>query len=449
MQENEFEKQVQQKMDELKLHPSDAVWQKIEARIKKEKRRRWILIFFPAMLICFLYGGYVLLNRSNSTHEYQHQLTKNFIEKNNINEKTKNRFDLIKNNQTLTENKKPFAKPATAKGNRDQKIKTRDKLKSVSDYELTKSLVKDISANKKEFDTKQNIVENGRLINTNIKTPEQEKILPAKQSRFDSTTIHENELSDQAQVDLITDNKEKKNENVISTDNKNITTAKNKHSWNWGFSFSGGISGMANSFLGSGQQSFASVSMSSGSQGTNPYSTPSLIKSSIAFVTGFYAEKNILQKIIFTTGLNYKLFSTTNTIGADSANYFRANSTVSTYHNFYHYIGLPIEFKFQIANSKKTQLYWNIGFSISQLISSNALQFNNSSGLYYHDNSQFNKTQIGFNTGLDIALFSKQKKSLLIGPYLNYNISKIAPQGYNKHHFTFIGLRAQFIFRKK
>src|ERR1035437_6008350 len=448
MQENEFEKQVQQKMDELKLHPSDAVWQKIEARIKKEKRRRWILFFFPAMLICFLYGGYVLLNRSNSTHEYQHQLTKNFTEKNNINEKTKIRFDSIKNNQTLTENKKPFAKPATAKGNRDQKIKTRDKLKSVSDHELTKSLVKDISANKIEFDTIQNIAENGTL-NTNIKTPEQEKILPAKQSRFDSTTIHENELSDQAQVDLITDNKEKKNENVISTDNKNITTAKNKHSWNWGFSFSGGISGMANSFLGSGQQSFDLVSMSSGSQGTNPYSTPSLIKSSIAFVTGFSVEKNILQKIIFATGLNYKLFSTTNTIGADSANYFRANSTVSAYHNFYHYIGLPIGFKFQIANSKKTQLYWNIGFSISQLISSNALQFNNSSGLYYHDNSQFNKTQIGFNTGLDIALFSKQKKSLLIGPYLNYDISKIAPQGYNNHHFTFIGLRAQFIFRKK
>ena len=155
MEENKFEKQVQQKMDELKLHPSDAVWQKNRSPDQKRKTTQMDINFFPAMLICFLYGGYVLLNRSNSTHEYQHQLTKNFIEKNNINEKTKNRFDLIKNNQTLTENKKPFAKPATAKGNRDQKIKTRDKLKSVSDYELTKSLVKDISANKKEFDTTQ------------------------------------------------------------------------------------------------------------------------------------------------------------------------------------------------------------------------------------------------------------------------------------------------------
>ena len=86
---------------------------------------------------------------------------------------------------------------------------------------------------------------------------------------------------------------------------------------------------------------------------------------------------------------------------------------------------------------------------MSQLISSNALQFNTSTGLYYHDNSLFNKTQLGFITSFDVALISKQKQSLLIGPYLNYGISKIASQGYNKHHFTFIGLRARIIFRKK
>ena len=74
MQENEFEKQVQQKMDELKLHPSNAVWQKIEVQIKKEKKRRWMLIFFPIILIGSLYGGYVLLNRNNSPHYFQQHI---------------------------------------------------------------------------------------------------------------------------------------------------------------------------------------------------------------------------------------------------------------------------------------------------------------------------------------------------------------------------------------
>ncbi len=58
MQKNEFEKQVQQKMEELKVHPSDSVWLNIEASIAKTKRRRRVWIFLPALLICLLCGGY-------------------------------------------------------------------------------------------------------------------------------------------------------------------------------------------------------------------------------------------------------------------------------------------------------------------------------------------------------------------------------------------------------
>ena len=189
--------------------------------------------------------------------------------------------------------------------------------------------------------------------------------------------------------------------------------------------------------------------MGTGSSVANTVFAPSLLKSSLAFITVLTTQKNISRKIIFATGLNYKLLSTTNTVGTDSAAYFRSNSTAGVHHNFFHYIELPVGLTFQIGNSAKTPLYWNIGFSVSQLISSNALQFNTATGLYYHDNSLFNKTQFGFITGFDVALISKQKQFLLIGPYLNYGISKIASQGYNKHHFIFIGLQAQFIFRKK
>jgi len=45
---NEFEKNVQKTMDELKLHPSAEVWQKLKERIqeKKKKRRVFFLILF-------------------------------------------------------------------------------------------------------------------------------------------------------------------------------------------------------------------------------------------------------------------------------------------------------------------------------------------------------------------------------------------------------------------
>ena len=54
MRENEFEKQVQQKMGDLDLSPSDAVWTAVERRIRKEKKRRFIF-WWP--LFFLLRGG--------------------------------------------------------------------------------------------------------------------------------------------------------------------------------------------------------------------------------------------------------------------------------------------------------------------------------------------------------------------------------------------------------
>ena len=52
MQEQNFEKQVQLKMEELNLTPSAPVWQKVEKEIRKKKdRRRLILWLFLFLLV--------------------------------------------------------------------------------------------------------------------------------------------------------------------------------------------------------------------------------------------------------------------------------------------------------------------------------------------------------------------------------------------------------------
>ncbi len=55
---NDFEKQVQQKMDELQFAPSDAVWHEVEKQITPRKRRR-LFIWLP--LLVLLLGGAALL----------------------------------------------------------------------------------------------------------------------------------------------------------------------------------------------------------------------------------------------------------------------------------------------------------------------------------------------------------------------------------------------------
>ena len=64
---NEFEKQVQQKMDELKFVPSAAVWQEVEKQIKERKKRR--LPFLWLLLLGVLLGGATWLYTVKNTGE--------------------------------------------------------------------------------------------------------------------------------------------------------------------------------------------------------------------------------------------------------------------------------------------------------------------------------------------------------------------------------------------
>lgn len=67
MHENKFEKQVQEKMEELQFAPSDAVWGNIDKEINKGKKRRrpvfWLFFLFGFLL---LGGGYFFAVNRNS-----------------------------------------------------------------------------------------------------------------------------------------------------------------------------------------------------------------------------------------------------------------------------------------------------------------------------------------------------------------------------------------------
>src|SRR5687768_978518 len=60
MSDHEFEKKVQQKMDDLRLRPSDAVWAEVERNLRREKRRRRALLWLPLMGILLTAGGYII-----------------------------------------------------------------------------------------------------------------------------------------------------------------------------------------------------------------------------------------------------------------------------------------------------------------------------------------------------------------------------------------------------
>jgi hypothetical protein len=64
MSDHEFEKQVKQKMDELRFTPSDAVWNKVAGELRKDRPRRrgWVLL--PLLAIGLGAGGYFFYQKN-------------------------------------------------------------------------------------------------------------------------------------------------------------------------------------------------------------------------------------------------------------------------------------------------------------------------------------------------------------------------------------------------
>ncbi len=69
MSDHEFEKQVHQKLQELKLRPSDGVWMEVEKSIRQGKsRRRFMWWWMAALFVGVTAGGYILYNYTAQTH---------------------------------------------------------------------------------------------------------------------------------------------------------------------------------------------------------------------------------------------------------------------------------------------------------------------------------------------------------------------------------------------
>lgn len=70
MSDHDFEKQVQSKMEQLRLRPSDAVWTKVDKRIRKERRRRRVILWLPLLLLTIAAGGYFLFETQSDNNKF-------------------------------------------------------------------------------------------------------------------------------------------------------------------------------------------------------------------------------------------------------------------------------------------------------------------------------------------------------------------------------------------
>lgn len=469
MEQNNFEKQVQQKMDELKISPSESAWQNIEKRISQKKRRRKIAAILFFSVLFFFTGGYWLFNSIRNTNAIPGKQAISFMNNNTKILKEKNRdssFNLsVTSNKTNSDsNRDSVSKisfPLNIKNTKNKKgvILINKKAEIIFNESLLKSEIKNQIFSDNKIN-KNSDVEDLPNLKNNQNDLLQEKIDFAKQDKKSNEEVENAscEKIDKDSVKNITSFiRIREGDSTFSDKNPNLSVIENlKRKWKFGITFSGGMSFLTKGFLdiNTNNNSYMSAPNSGSSGGYMfPSSLPANTRSSSGFIGGVFFEKRISEERKISLGINYKYFSTVTKTGSkiDSAvTAYNSTAYTNNYRNNFNYLEFPVSLKFKLNHNKSLPLSWNAGINISQLISNNALQFNNNTGVYYNDNSLFNKTQFGLSTGFFATLFSQQKFPVSIGPYFYYNASSLANKGlYGKKHFNFIGISTEILFNKK
>jgi len=463
MEQNKFEKNIQQKLGGLEIQPSVSVWQNVNMQIEKKSQRRWkVLILFFLILFIFM-GGYWLL-KFEKNYNSQNQISATNFKMDSAESMKDSRSNQLSLTDKIDTSKRSVCNSKIPSGSNTSLLNNESIYKStirkpilfkkgnlkiimeqgnVAEYEDKKLPAKDQNVNELKnnlSDQKEDVIKNeDQKINLDIAIPE-----PGK-SVQDSMPLVQSEK------------KSIKKETNLKINSKRAFIVKTEKKWVLGITISGGRSLVGNAPLGINNSNSAYLTSTANAGGGIPaYYTPSTIRNSSSFMGGILVEKKVFGKHQLAVGISYKYYSTLIAVGSriDSAqtsyNFTTSQNGVNNYRNNFNYLELPVSLKFQLGKSKSLPLYWQVGINISQLISSNALQFKPVLGMYYNDNSLLNKTQIGFSTGVFTTLFSKQRNPVNIGPYFYYCTSRLSNEGlYNNKHFSFIGISAEILFREK
>jgi hypothetical protein len=375
MLENEFEKQVQQKMKEFDLLPSEEVWMGVERRIREEKKRRFIF-WWPLLFLLVgggIAAGILFANKKEKKGEIAAKnKTENSLQSpvvNSIVPQAKKNLNSINKNDTAGNLNE------TAVRNKDNNVTaitsdngTKIRLSGNKPAGKETVMIKKQQANKPDM-TKENFVKTEKQKKYQNK-PSAVPIIVAKKPTNDLTDStkfsfiavegkkEKQQKNNQEPAQLITDsinkhlkdqlavnievplkaavdlkdsvkvidiaveeNKELQQKNhqepaaqttdSISKEQKAKRTDKKSEKWDWGITFSGGRS-TVNSF-----RFFENPLLPADAAALANYRrSRSLNASSSAWAAGVYAKRSVSKKLDLNIGLGYSYLSTKVNVGS-------------------------------------------------------------------------------------------------------------------------------------
>ena len=494
MQQNNFEKQVQQKMEELTVKPSEDVWHKLAGAIGKRNKDRRVIGYIVLALLLVGSAVYILSDRAVKPQSNKlsapHLPTVEDITRHTAEDRAVKQIAGDTSTDVAYANPdagKTTGTPASQPGKRavghegsvvlniinhiasigdSSKVGNLDseqnnvfskqkkisyKIKPKQTTQVTKAYAEEVN----EQDI--TVMENVKPLDK-ITAPFNEKLATIVPLPKDTGT---NKI--ETKTALISKEKPVADSEKNVVQNK-VAVSKTKRKWQMGINFSAGVATTQNSFLasiglGSGSNNKSAADALQNSTGSTPPVTavrysPSSIKMGAGLALGVYFSKKISPKISLLIGLNYKNYSSAMVVGSrvDSAinnavsnfsntNFYYRTGNKTKYKNQFYFIEVPVTVQLKLSKPNKLPIYLNAGVAVARLIASSALQFDTLSGAYFSNNSLFNKTQFNISAGVLCSFFWHRKNPLLIGPDVNFSLTNMARTGlYKKRHYSYFGL---------
>jgi Outer membrane protein beta-barrel domain len=464
MRENEFEKQVREKMDHLGFDPRDTVWTAVDKEINKEKKRRiplfW-LFFLPALLMAG--GAYYLIEHKGSPDAIAKNLQQPELNKNQISQpEPKSEKKDKKTEELIDKNIKPEENSTIQTSQRISQRK--------SSAESKKSGV----ANKKTRAGGSMDKEQSGESGQNSIPGKSDEIVIDNYSRKSTQSETENlnkdvlDSSTGKAIAGITANKNVKKDSVsesAAAKNKNQKTKSS--TWQFGITGGAGISNI-------NQGLFSSVKTLNITTAANAAAYPpapanpttyssSEIKPGFSFETGAYVQRNLSRRISLSAGLNYHYYSAKIKTGdkgnaalyspynttSFTGNTFYQNGNVQTFTEQYHLIEIPVSANLQLNKSSRVPFIWEVGLSLGYIVSSNALYYDPNANIYIANYQQPNRMQVNAATALMIG-FHLHKNEMQVGPQLQYGLTGLLnTNDGNPGHLFYGGLKISYILPKK
>lgn len=465
MQENEFEKKLQQKLEMLQVQPAAEVWQKVKTEVaQKKKKRRFAFFFLLAFILSA--GALVTTLLVNKPAVVKNVMASTAVDDNRRNANNDN----TATNQAENADKKTVSTTETSKeeiystlqknsinttGENTVAVNALAVRKPITAKSKAKLGVKTTAPAVEEDES--NIAASNLHEENNNSSARADAVLPVNDNISNTLTpLVEAKDTNSATVAAV----EKKQPDVTAKQEpeQKVTVAKKEQKekngkWSIAFSMAGGVN-----YTGSSNQAKSLTQDynggTAGGGGGTPtaggnYYSPSPLEHGTALAAGIhvYRELNSTVKLMMGLQYNYSTLSLKTGNRLDTAvrqlEIYRVGSTVS-YTNRYHYITIPLSLSAKLFTAGSRDIVMEAGAGISHLVATNALSYNYTQGRYYSGVNDLNKTILSVSAFAAINLAGKNKPAFYIGPQINYAITPMAAAGLHEgRRAAFIGIKLQ------